>query len=73
MRSQLFESYGGFKVWRRPLNRGHGFRYEVREGNKVLLRTHILFDAMEDAKRRMNAFWDEQARVMNEMKTKGEL
>ena len=68
MKSKLFENYGGFKVWERPLNRGKGFRYEVRNGNKVLLCTHSLFEAMNDAKARMDAFWNEQARVMAEMK-----
>ena len=73
MRSKLHDNFGGFKVWQRPLNKGRGSRFEVRDGNRVLGRHVYLHDALQDAKARMVAFWDEQARVYNELKAKGEL
>ena len=73
MRSKLHDNFGGFKVWQRPLNKGKGFRFEVRDGNRVLGRHVYLHDALQDAKARMTAFWDEQTRVYNELKAKGEL
>jgi hypothetical protein len=73
VRSKLYATYGFYKVWQRPLNKGKGFRFEVRKGNSVLGSFMSLLTAMEDAKARMNAFWDEQARVYNELKAKGEL
>ena len=73
MRSKYYDRYGNYKVWQRPLNKGKGFRFEVRLGNRVLLPTHTsLFAAQQDAKTRNNAFWDEQARVFNEWNNKGE-
>jgi len=74
MRSTYYDRYGNYKVWQRPLNKGKGFRFEVRQGNRVLLPTHTsLFAAQQDAKARNNAFWDAQARVFNEWNNKGEL
>ena len=73
MRSKLFDTFGRFKVWQRPLNKGKGFCFEVREGNSVLFRTHHLHIAMMDAKAKHNAFWDEQARVLKELQANGEL
>ena len=74
MRSKYYERYGNYKVWQRPLNKGKGFRFEVRLGNRVLLPTHTsLFAAQQDAKARNNAFWDEQARYLKQMQANGEL
>jgi len=69
MRSTFYKNYGGFKVWQRPPEGG----FEVRQGNRVLARHAYLFEAMKDASARLDAFWDEQARVLKEMKAKGEL
>jgi hypothetical protein len=73
MRSKLYDNFGGYKVWHRPLNKGRGGRFEVRQGNRVIANHICLFDAQQDAKTRMNAFWDEQARVLKELKANGEL
>lgn len=64
MRSRLFDNFGGFKVWERPINHGKGRRYEVRQGNRVLARFPYLHLAMEDAKGRMDAWWDEQGTML---------
>jgi len=73
MRSQLFGNYGDYKVWQRPLNKGYGWRIEVRQGNKVLFRTHSLIEAQKYASDRFDAWVDEQARYLKQMKANGEL
>ena len=73
MRSKLFDTFGRFKVWHRPLNKGRGGRFEVRQGNRVLANHICLFDAQQDAKARNNAFWDEQSRYLKQMQANGEL
>jgi hypothetical protein len=68
MRSKLYATYGFYKVWQRPLNKGKGFRFEVRQGNYVLSKNHAnAFDAMKDASVRYDAWVGEQARVMKEL------
>ena len=73
MRSKLFDTFGHFKVWQRPLNKGRGGRFEVRQGNRVLFTHMHLHEAKVDAFKRMNAFWDEQAQYLKQMKANGEL
>jgi len=73
MRSRLYENYGGYKVWQRPLNRGKGSRFEVRLGNKVLAHHIHAYDAMKDASDRFDAWVDEQASYLKQMKANGEL
>jgi hypothetical protein len=68
MRSTLFGNYGGYKVWQRPLNKGRGSRFEVRLGNKVLAHHIYAHDAMKDASDRFDAWVDEQARYLKQMK-----
>jgi hypothetical protein len=70
MRSKLYDNFGGYKVWERPLNKGKGHRFEVRQGNHVLSHHIYLHLAQADAKARMNAWWDEQERVLKEMTKK---
>ena len=73
MRSKLFDTFGHFKVWQRPLNNGAAARAEVRQGNRVLFTHMHLHEAKVDAFKRMNAFWDEQARYLKQMQANGEL
>jgi hypothetical protein len=80
MRSKLYDNFGGYKVWQRPLNKGRGFCFEVRNGNRILFRTHHLHVAMMDAKARHEADWDaiaaeiaaEKARAVSERDTDGD-
>jgi len=73
MRSKFYDTIGGYKVWQRPLNKGRGFRFEVRQGNRVLYRCSDLRSAQQHASDRFDAWLDEQARYLKQMKANGEL
>jgi len=73
VRSTLYATYGSYKVWQRPMNKGRGFRFEVRKGNSVIAHFGELHLATAHAKELTDSFWAEQARVYYELKAKGEL
>lgn len=63
----LFETYGGFKVWGRDLKDGSR-EFQVRVGRNIVARHRYLFEALEDVRARVDAYWDEQARQLKLMK-----
>jgi hypothetical protein len=65
MKNQFFDNYGGWKVW--GVSKGGKVEYQVRQGNSIVARHEYLFNAMKDAKARMDAWWDNEARALREM------
>ena len=61
---KLLAEVGHFKVWQ-TVGLKSGW-YQVREGRHVVSRHDNCFDATREAERRLQAHWDEIAKVLEE-------